>query len=210
MAGDIAQLDAIIGKFMDYAKPGTAVLRPVALAPLVEQMAAAVRQPDAIHISVDLPAGLQVLADPVELGRVFANLFENALRYARRPAGAVHVVGAGGTGTSTGTSTTGTTGIADDSSAGGIATVQVSSTVSGPWVVCRVRDHGPGVAPDALANLTTPFFRADAAHAASGTGLGLAIVETGMQRMGGSVQVTNAPGGGLQVDLQLQHPQHAR
>ena len=216
MAGDIAQLDAIIGKFMDYAKPGTAVLRPVALAPLVEQMAAAVRQPDAIHISVDLPADLQVLADPVELGRVFANLFENALRYARRPAGAVHVVGAGGagsgTGTSTGTSTstTGTTGIADDSSAGGIATVQVSSSVSGPWVVCRVRDHGPGVAPDALANLTTPFFRADAAHAASGTGLGLAIVETGMQRMGGSVQVTNAPGGGLQVDLQLQHPQHAR
>ncbi len=184
MAGDIAQLDAIIGKFMDYAKPGSAVLRPVALAPLVGQVAAAVRQPDAIRISVDLPAGLHVLADPVELGRVFANLFENALRYARVPAGG----GDGG-----------------DSGDGGIASVHVSSTVNGPWVVCSVRDHGPGVAPEALANLTTPFFRADAARAASGTGLGLAIVETGMQRMGGSVQVANAPDGGLLVDLQLQH-----
>ena len=184
MAGDIAQLDAIIGKFMDYAKPGPAVLRPLALAPLVAQVAAAVRQPDAIHIQADLPAGLQVLADPVELGRVFANLFENALRYARVPVGGGDGRGVGG---------------------GGIATVHVSSSVSGPWVVCSVRDHGPGVAAEALANLTTPFFRADAAGAASGTGLGLAIVETGMQRMGGSVQVANAPGGGLQVDLHLQH-----
>ena len=190
MAGDIAQLDAIIGKFMDYAKPGSAVLRPVALAPLVGQVAAAVRQPDAIHINVDLPTNLHVLADPVELGRVFANLFENALRYARVPAG--DEGGEGGE--------------------GGIATVHVSSSRSGPWVVCSVRDHGPGVAVDALANLTTPFFRADAAGAASGTGLGLAIVETGMQRMGGSVQVANAPGGGLLVELQLQqaaqHTQH--
>ena len=193
MAGDIAQLDAIIGKFMDYAKPGVAVLQPVALAPLVDQVAAAVRQPEAIRIQVDLPANLQVLADPVELGRVFANLFENALRYARVPR--LPTSGDGG-------------------GDGGIATVHVSSMAAGPWVVCSVRDHGPGVAAEALANLTTPFFRADVARAATGTGLGLAIVETGMQRMGGSVQVANAPGGGLLVDLQLLHAaqqaQHTR
>ena len=187
MAGDIAQLDAIIGKFMDYAKPGTAALRPVALAVLVGQVAGAVRQPNAIQIQVDLPAGLQVLADPVELGRVFANLFENALRYAR-VADAPHAPA----------------GVADGRS---VAKVQVSCTLRSPWVVCSVRDHGPGVAPDVLVNLTTPFFRADAARSASGTGLGLAIVETGMQRMGGSVQVANAVGGGLQVDLQLQQAQ---
>ena len=200
MASDIAQLDAIIGKFMDYARPGTLALRPVLLAPLVGEVAAAVRQPGAIRIHVDLPVGLQVLADPVELGRVFANLFENALRYARMP------VGPGGAAAGEHCSRDGSMDAGDAASNDGrIADVQVSSSINGPWVVCSVRDHGPGVAPAALASLTTPFFRADAARAASGTGLGLAIVETGMQRMGGSVQVANAAGGGLVVALQLQH-----
>jgi signal transduction histidine kinase len=48
----------------------------------------------------------------------------------------------------------------------------------GSWVVLSVRDHGPGVAAEKLAELTTPFFRGDAARtAATGAGLGLAIVE---------------------------------
>ena len=48
------------------------------------------------------------------------------------------------------------------------------------------------------AQLTTPFFRGDAARtAATGAGLGLAIVEKAVQRMGGTFEFTNAPEGGL-------------
>jgi two-component system osmolarity sensor histidine kinase EnvZ len=82
--------------------------------------------------------------------------------------------------------------------------VDVGYAKSGPWIVVTVRDHGAGVPPEKLAQLTTPFFRGDAARtAATGAGLGLAIVEKSMQRMGGSMELDNAPDGGLLVRLRL-------
>jgi two-component system, OmpR family, osmolarity sensor histidine kinase EnvZ len=173
MALDIDQLDAIIDKFMDYARPGDARLVPVHLSPLVDKEAATFRDPREIHISSRLAIDLRVMADETELGRVFGNLFENARRYGR----------------STDT---------------GIAMVTVNYVRSGPWVIVTVRDHGPGVAPEKLAQLTTPFYRGDAARtAATGAGLGLAIVEKAMQRMGGQFEIDNAPDGGLVAHLRL-------
>ncbi len=88
--------------------------------------------------------------------------------------------------------------------------VNVSYVKTGPWVIITVRDHGPGVAPEKLGQLTTPFFRGDAARtAATGAGLGLAIVEKSMQRMGGTLDLSNAPDGGLVARLRLkQAPAH--
>jgi len=80
----------------------------------------------------------------------------------------------------------------------------VSAVQTGPWVIVSVRDQGPGVAPGKLAHLTTPFFRGDAARtAASGAGLGLAIVDKAMHRMGGTLELANAPEGGLVAHLRL-------
>ena len=173
MALDIDQLDAIIDKFMDYARPGDARLVPVHLSPLVDKEAATFRDPREIRITSKLAIDLRVMADEVELGRVFGNLFENARRYGR----------------STDT---------------GIAIVSVSYVRSGPWVIVSVRDQGPGVAPEKLAQLTTPFYRGDAARtAATGAGLGLAIVEKAMQRMGGQFEIDNAPDGGLVAHIRL-------
>jgi len=180
MASDIDQLDAIIDKFMDYARPGETHLRPVLLSKLIDKEAATFRDPSEIRITSRVAIDLEVLADEVELGRVFANLFENARRYGR---------------------TTDT----------GIAMVNVSYQRTGGWVICTVRDNGPGVAPEKLAQLTTPFFRGDAARtAATGAGLGLAIVEKAMQRMGGLVEIANAPDGGLVVHLRLRAARLAR
>jgi two-component system, OmpR family, osmolarity sensor histidine kinase EnvZ len=173
MAMDIEQLDAIIDKFMDYARPGNAHLEPVRLAPLIEREASAFREPREIRISSSVAPEMSVLADDTELGRVFANLFENARRYGR------------------GTYT-------------GVAMVNVSAVRNGPWVVVTVRDQGPGVGPEKIAQLTTPFFRGDAARtAATGAGLGLAIVEKSAQRMGGSLELANAPEGGLVAHVRL-------
>ncbi len=73
------------------------------------------------------------------------------------------------------------------------------------WAAIRVRDHGPGVPESELANLFRPFYRV--AHArereTGGTGLGLAITERAVRIHGGTVEASNAPGGGLIVELRL-------
>ena len=86
----------------------------------------------------------------------------------------------------------------------GRAKVEIMARQSGEWVLLKVRDHGLGVASDALRNLTKPFYRGDAARtAATGAGLGLAIVEKTVQRMGGAFVLSNAPGGGLTAHIRL-------
>ncbi len=179
MAMDIDQLDAIIDKFMDYARPGETELHMVSVAQLLEREMAGFRDTSQIRITSRVAPDLVVLADETELGRVFLNLFENARRYGR------------------GTYT-------------GLAEVHVSAQRAGPWAIISVRDQGPGVAPEKLPQLTTPFFRGDAARtAATGAGLGLAIVEKAMQRMGGTLELANAPEGGLVAHLRLQRVEPA-
>jgi two-component system, OmpR family, osmolarity sensor histidine kinase EnvZ len=173
MAMDIDQLDAIIDKFMDYARPGEVKLVPVDVATIVTREAAAFRDTSQIRIQSKVAPDTRVLADDVELGRVLQNLFENARRYGR-------------------------------SMDTGIARVVVSYARTGPWVIITVRDHGQGVDPKKLDQLTTPFFRGDAARtAATGAGLGLAIVEKAIQRMGGAFEVANATDGGLLAHVRL-------
>lgn len=173
MAQDIDQLDAIIDKFMDYARPGEVKLTPVHLSGLVDREMAAFRDTSQIRITSRVAIDTKVMADETELGRVLQNLFENARRYGR----STHT---------------------------GIANVDVTYARTGPWVIVSVRDRGPGVDPKKLSQLTTPFFRGDAARtAATGAGLGLAIVDKAVQRMGGTFEVTNAPEGGLVCHIRL-------
>ncbi len=69
----------------------------------------------------------------------------------------------------------------------------------------RVRDHGPGVPAPALANLFRPFYRVSEARdrLSGGTGLGLAITQQAIEAHGGSVRASNAPDGGLIVEMEL-------
>lgn len=62
-----------------------------------------------------------------------------------------------------------------------------------------VRDHGPGVAAEHLEHIFEPFYRVGGA----GFGLGLAIARHAVVAHGGSMRAHNAPGGGLQVELEL-------
>jgi two-component system OmpR family sensor kinase len=66
-----------------------------------------------------------------------------------------------------------------------------------------LRDHGPGVPEAELALLFRPFFRGSNAAHAEGHGLGLSIVQRVVQVHGGSIEVRNADGGGLQIRLRL-------
>jgi signal transduction histidine kinase len=70
----------------------------------------------------------------------------------------------------------------------------------------RVRDHGPGVAPEQLPHLGQPFYRPDSARTreGGGVGLGLYLCRLVAQAHGGSFTVHNAqPGLEVVVELPL-------
>jgi len=173
MAADIEQLDAIIDKFMDYARPGDTTLRPIPLAQLIDREAAAFRDPTQIRITSRVAIDLTVMADETELGRVFLNLFENARRYGR--------------GTDNG--------IAD-------VTVTYARTGPWVIASVRDRGPGVAPAKLSHLT-TPFFRGDAARTAATGAGLGLAIVEKAMQRMGGTLELANAADGGLVAHIRL-------
>ena len=67
----------------------------------------------------------------------------------------------------------------------------------------RVRDHGPGIAPEDRDHVFDRFYRAAAARSLPGSGLGLAIVREVAEAHGGTVAAEEAPGGGAVLTLRL-------
>ncbi len=173
MAADIVQLDRIIDKFLDYARPEPPRLERVSLNAVIDAALYSVKDYEDMRVAIDIPDNLAILADEVELLRVISNLLENARRYGKTPET-------------------------------GIARVDIVAKRRDQWVLIKVRDHGMGVAPEALSKLTSPFFRGDAARtAATGAGLGLAIVEKTIHRMGGVFGLANSASGGLAAHIKL-------
>ena len=173
MAADISQLDAILGKFLEYARPDNVPLSEISLRAVVDACLFGVRKRSNMFIRVAIEDDLNVLADAVELGRVLSNLIENAARYGKTI----------------------------DS---GMVELDISAQARDKWVLIRVRDHGRGVDPEQLPDLTKPFYRGEAARtAANGAGLGLAIVEKTVARMGGSFGLHNSTTGGLVANIKL-------
>jgi signal transduction histidine kinase len=74
-------------------------------------------------------------------------------------------------------------------------------TVSVRPTELRVRDAGPGMTPDQRARAFDRFWRAGSG--AGGSGLGLAIVKRLVEADGGTVELADAPGGGLDVVVRL-------
>lgn len=176
MVADIEQVDTIIDKFLDYARPDQVTLHALPLAEVVEASAAAFTLRDDMRVQIDIPPDLRVTADETELSRVLANLLENTRRYGRTPGTALAEVH-----------------------------ISARADGRGDRVTLRVRDHGPGVPAEQLPALTRPFFRGDSARTeATGAGLGLSIVAKMVQNMDGSLALGNAPGGGLLASIQLQ------
>jgi two-component system sensor histidine kinase MprB len=67
----------------------------------------------------------------------------------------------------------------------------------------RVRDHGPGIAPEERVLVFDRFYRSAAARAMPGSGLGLAIVREVAEAHGATVTAEDAPGGGALLRLSL-------
>jgi two-component system, OmpR family, sensor kinase len=78
--------------------------------------------------------------------------------------------------------------------AGGSVVVSVERAA--PWVKLRVRDTGPGMTAEQRTRAFERFF-------GSGSGLGLAIVRRLVETDGGTVELADAPGGGLEAVVRL-------
>jgi two-component system sensor histidine kinase CpxA len=82
---------------------------------------------------------------------------------------------------------------------------KIENQNGGETAVLRVRDFGPGVPDAALSQLFQPFYRVEGARdrQSGGAGLGLAITEAAIVLHGGTATASNAPGGGLLVEIHL-------
>lgn len=87
--------------------------------------------------------------------------------------------------------------------AGGAVRVEISGVAAD--VMFTVSDTGPGIGPDALAQVFDPFYRGEQAEvrATPGTGLGLPIARMLARRNGGEVMIVSLPGHGTKATLLL-------
>jgi signal transduction histidine kinase len=83
--------------------------------------------------------------------------------------------------------------------------IVIAATGQQDRVLISVIDSGPGVPPDAIDQLFTPFFRVDASRArkSGGAGLGLAIARTAIEACGGTISCRNRSTGGLEISISL-------
>ncbi|GAA3457640.1 ATP-binding protein [Dactylosporangium matsuzakiense] len=87
---------------------------------------------------------------------------------------------------------------------GRVPKIDISAHTAGPgWVRVEVADRGIGI-PDAdKAHVFESFHRAHAGQAYGGTGLGLAICRRIVDRHGGTIAVTDNPGGGSRFSFTI-------
>jgi signal transduction histidine kinase len=87
----------------------------------------------------------------------------------------------------------------DDGRPGG--RIELGLAREGQELHLSVRDDGPGVSPENLPRIADLFFTTK--EVGRGTGLGLSIVHQVVAAHGGRVYLSNASGGGFQVDIHL-------
>jgi two-component system, OmpR family, phosphate regulon sensor histidine kinase PhoR len=81
--------------------------------------------------------------------------------------------------------------------------VRVSAVGDGNNLRVSIVDNGIGMSPEELAQLGTPYFRADHEHVLSfkGSGLGIPIAYGIIEAMGGTVHVVSQPGEGTEFTI---------
>lgn len=117
----------------------------------------------------------RVRGDPARLRQVLLNLLGNALKYAGPCAVRLEV--------------------------------EATPGPAGGHALCfRVTDEGPGMTPETLARLFEPWARGpeERAGGPAGSGLGMLLARRIVERMGGTLAITSAPGRGTCAEVRLE------
>jgi two-component system sensor histidine kinase KdpD len=84
--------------------------------------------------------------------------------------------------------------------------VRVTASTVGGRVLIAVIDDGPGIPSGTAEQLFAPFQRLGDQDNTTGIGLGLSVAKGFIEAMGGTIQATDTPGGGLTVLVELDAP----
>jgi signal transduction histidine kinase len=135
------------------------------------------RRAEQAGLSLELPAGDELLAQPVRtdaaaVEQILFNLVDNAGKYAASAAD---------------------------------RRLHIESDSKGSHAVLRVRDHGPGISAQDRRHLFKPFRKSSerAAHSAPGVGLGLALSRRLARTLGGDLRLDPTAKDGASIELTL-------
>jgi two-component system osmolarity sensor histidine kinase EnvZ len=93
MIDDIEQMDLIIGRFLDYARPVARTTEPVDLSLLAADIASRMASEDGVRLITRLAPSALIEADATDMRRVIGNLLENARKYGCSASdGVAHIV----------------------------------------------------------------------------------------------------------------------
>ena len=184
IVSEIDLLESTLKEFLAFARPMQLARVPVRVTALAVEALDGFTQAmetGKIKILTDLPQEeLTVQGDPTALRKALGNLIRNAL---------------------------------EAMPGGGELAVRVRSQGHNPdsdaerrakMVEIIVEDTGPGIPPEDIDKIFTPFF----SRKEGGTGLGLALVQKTIVALGGRIHVENREGGGASFTIRL--PSHER
>ncbi|MBE9553436.1 MAG: PAS domain S-box protein, partial [Proteobacteria bacterium] len=169
----IARSDRIITELLDFARAKGLQREPTRFDEWLSIVLAEQDIPEGVSLSVGLETGVaEVMIDREDFRRAIINVVDNACQA---------VIGEHGPGGS------------------GEGQVEITCGVNGNRLVCEIRDNGPGIPGDCLAQVMEPLFSTKS----FGTGLGLPTVQRIMEEHDGGIQIESEPGKGALVRLWL-------
>lgn len=167
------RLRRISESLLDFARPRSQEMTPVAVGPVIDEAWSLVEideKASSVHFVNNVSRDHIVIGDADRLVQVFVNLLRNSLS-AVKPGGHIWV------------------------------SSSRYLVENAPWISISVEDDGPGIPPDVLPQIFEAFVttRLDA----RGTGLGLAVAEGIIHQHGGRIEAANRPQGGARLEVQL-------
>jgi two-component system sensor histidine kinase PilS (NtrC family) len=169
---EAARLDQLVTRFLEYSRPSAPRRADADLSRLVgETLEVFSHDPAASKVRLEpVLQATPAWCDPDQLRQVLWNLLVNA---AQAAAGR-------------------------DGARGATIRVRCAPEIGG-GALLEVQDNGPGIAPEDLAQIFTPFFTTKA----RGSGLGLATVQRVVDAHGGTVAASSQPGAGACFTVRL-------
>jgi signal transduction histidine kinase len=166
--------NVIVQEVLAFVRPLRLQVEDVSLGDVVRDavtMAESHWQKGKIEIRVEVPESLRpIQGDPHQLRQIFTNFVTNAFE-AMNGAGTIEI-----------------TAVAID----GEEESTTAEQTPGPMVMITITDTGPGIPPEVMDRIFSPFFTTKP----QGSGLGLAIVRKIVDAHDGRIDVGQRPGGG--------------